>query len=92
MESLERKIEKQEKILEKKDRIIKSYEEFLELWQELPKSIKKTKKLEKLDSLLEKVFLNFWVEGKEVTKFSLKHPFNKLVSEEEYEDVTDCRV
>ncbi len=57
---------------------IMNFQKFLELWRLLPSRIAKIKKMETLDKVIQLIFSNFTVEGKEVALFTLKTPFKEV--------------
>ena len=75
---LEREIHKIKKQRTDGKRAYQSYEEFIELFGNLAQRIKILQNMEDLDFVLRKVFLNFVVEGKKVTKITQNSPFREL--------------
>jgi hypothetical protein len=58
--------------------IIITYSEFLELWSKMAKNIGEIDNLEQLDKIMQKLFSNFYVSKKNVEKYSLAKPFDKI--------------
>ena len=66
---------------QKKTNVLKSpiaFEEFLSVLEELPRKIQKVQSTTELDSIISKIFLNFYVSQKNVEKYTLKAPFGTL--------------
>lgn len=57
---------------------IATYEQFIELMQNLAQQIKKIGSMEDLDFIMQKVFSNFTIEGRKVTKITQNSPFREL--------------
>ena len=57
---------------------ILTYSEFLELIDSLPDIIRKTKDLKQLDFYIKKIFSNFTVHEKIISKFELNSPFKEF--------------
>jgi len=76
------KVSAELEMLEKKMVAIKgtplTYEEFLELFDNTALILKKTTKMSDLDTLLQKFFLNFTVNRKNVVDYTLCEPFDVL--------------
>lgn len=57
---------------------ILTYEEFLELMDKMPKILGSMTNMQEMDFLIRKIFSNFTIEGKNVTKSTLSAPFDAL--------------
>jgi len=55
--------------------VINDYSEFLELFENMGKTLKNTKDMKVLDTLLKKIFSNFVVDSKNVVSYTLNAPF-----------------
>lgn len=68
--------------LDKKNKITKkaplTYVDFLELFENMAKNIGKITKMEDLDTIIGKIFLNFSVSSKSVEEYTLCEPFASL--------------
>lgn len=64
--------------------VILDYSAFLELFAELPNLLEKMTKIEDLDFIMRKVFLNFVIKDKKVARVSLNHPFSELMETSEF--------
>lgn len=72
-----------EELLSKKDKVNKApltFKEFIGVMEDLPAKIKKVQSTSGKHELIAPVFLNFFVSAKNVEKYGLKSPFNKLVA------------
>lgn len=82
---LEEEIKKKEALKEAAKASPLVYEEFLELMEKTPKIIKeivdKGGKLEDLDKIIRRIFLNFTIKDKKVVNATLKSPFDVLESQ-----------
>jgi len=76
-------INEAEQNIEKNKDSILTYEKFIELFKELANFIRKARKLDDLDYIIKKVFLNFTVKDKKVANFNLNEPFDRLIKSEE---------
>lgn len=75
---LEDDIRKLQKKREASHEAIQSYDEFIELLSNLAQHIKKLRNMDDLDSVMKKVFVNFYVEGKKVVNITQNSPFREL--------------
>ncbi len=73
-------IEKLEKKLSSVKGAVLTYEEFLELFNNMALILKKANKMNDINTLLQKVFLNFTVNKKFVEGYALNEPFASLES------------
>lgn len=76
-------------LLAKKAKINKApltFEEFVAVMEALPAKIKKVQATSGKHALIAPVFLNFFVSAKNVEKYGLKSPFNKLIED----DLSKC--
>ncbi|MCA9358925.1 recombinase family protein [Candidatus Kaiserbacteria bacterium] len=74
-----------EELLAKKAKINKApltFEEFIDVMEALPAKIKKVQSTSGKHELIAPVFLNFFVSAKNVEKYGLKSPFNKLIADD----------
>jgi len=69
--------EKKEEI-ERTKQVALTHKEFIELWQKVPKILTETDDMFVLDTLLRKVFLNFFVYAKSVECSTLSAPFDSI--------------
>ncbi len=74
----EKLIAKTTKELDGKKEATRTYEEFIELFDNLANYIRKIKKMEDLDYVIRKVFMNFYVEDKKVTKITQNPLFGDM--------------
>ena len=75
---IEKKITTIEQEKEAGKNAIQSYVEFIELFGNLAQRIQKLRNMEELDFALKKIFSNFVVDGKIVTKITQNSPFGEL--------------
>lgn len=75
---LENEIHKVQRKRETSKEAIKSYEEFIELFKNLAQRIKEINKMDDLDYIIRKVFMNFVVDGKKITQITQNSPFGEL--------------
>ena len=80
------KIEKVKVFIKAGEVSIMAHSEFVELMENMPNTMRKMKKMNDLDLIVRKVFLNFIVEQKKVIKSTLNSPFDVL----ETPKVSDC--
>lgn len=60
---------------------ILAYERFVELFRETSKLVRKTTDLQEKDAILREIFSNLTMRGEEMTSYTLKPPFDRLVKE-----------
>lgn len=65
-----------------------TYEQFVELTQTLAEKLKKGMRMSDLDFVLRKLFSNFYVDGKKVTKITQNSPFRELCAVSDSDMVT----
>lgn len=66
---------------EKVGRAPLTFEEFSEIMDGLPAKIKKVQSTTEKDALVAPIFLNFFVSAKNVEKYTLNSPFDRLISD-----------
>ncbi len=73
----------------KKDKVGKApltFSDFSEIMDALPAKIKKVQSTTEKDALVAPIFLNFFVSAKNVEKYTLNSPFDRLISD----DFSEC--
>lgn len=75
---LEEQIFRIEKEQENRKEALQGYKEFIELFRNLAKYIKKIRKMDDLDYIMRRLFMNFVVEGKKVAGIRQNSPFQEL--------------
>lgn len=86
IKEIEEKIDKLKTFIKAGEVSILAHSEFVELMENMPKIMRKMKKMNDLDFVVRKTFLNFVVEQKKVIKSTLNSPFDAL----ETPKVSDC--
>jgi len=86
LKEVEAKIEKVKAFIKAGEVSILAHSEFVELMENMPNIMSKMKKMNELDFIVRKLFLNFVVEQKKVIKSTLNSPFDAL----ETPKVSDC--
>ena len=78
IQSLTEEVEQLENKIEATKSSLLTYEKFLELFENMAENIANTKNMKQLDTILQKVFLNFTVTRKNVEEYTLCEPFASL--------------
>lgn len=78
IKELATEIEKAEAQANTQKAAVLTYEEFLELMEKMPKILDSMTNMQEMDFLIRKIFSNFTIEGKSVTKSTLCAPFDAL--------------
>ena len=86
MKEIEEKMEQTKEFIQAGKVSILTYAEFIELMEKMPQIIRKMNNLNDMDIIIRKIFLNFFTDGKNVTKLTLNSPFDRL----ETVKVSDC--
>ena len=76
---IEKEVKRLEKLLKNNGGVILTYEKFIELFDNLPIELAKEQKIEWLDDVLGKIFLNFTIKEKKVSDFTLNSPFKEFI-------------
>ena len=76
--AVEAEIKKTDAIVKAGKAAVLTYEEFLELMEKLTKTLASLKNMADLDNAIRKVFLNFYIRGKNVETATLSAPFDVL--------------
>lgn len=77
-DSMVKNIEKTQESIKSDGSTVITYEKFVELMENMAININTSGKMEYLDFVIKKMFSNFTVDGKKVTKATLNEPFNTL--------------
>lgn len=70
--------------IENNKKSIMTYEQYLELYKDIGSTLRKTKDLELMDSIMRQFFSNFTVKNGVVSDFTLQKPFKELVEAGEF--------
>lgn len=76
--AIESRIKELKSNRDKNNNVILTYEKFVELFDKLAEITQKIAKMEDLDYIIRKLFLNFTIKDKKVANFSLNSPFKEF--------------
>lgn len=88
LKEIERQIIQLEQERDDKTKAIKGYDNFIELFQNLAVETRKLTVMSDIDFVMRKVFMNFEVTGKKITKITQNSPFRELCEPTKASDCT----
>ncbi len=76
---LNKKIDELKELKNKNGSAIMTLTEYLELFDNLPKFMKKIKRMDDLDYIIKKIFLNFTIRDGKISNFTINSPFREFI-------------
>ncbi len=76
----EEEMQKKKRFIEKQGPAILTYSQFIELLENTPRIMAQMANMHELDQVIKKIFSNFTIRDKKVTKSTLAHPFSGLAT------------
>ncbi len=82
IDDLGNKIDELKAIKNKNKTAIMTFSEYIELFDNLPKLMKKIKRMDDLDYILRKICLNFTIKDGKVSNFTINSPFREFMKQD----------